>query len=221
MTDLNVVPKFLDLSHYDDLQDIQKVKAAGILGIVNKATEGPGNIDPTFAGRRKTVVDAGLKYGSYHFVRPGDMAQQVAHHLTVIGDVTDLLVMLDWEVTTVSVDAARQWVGHVHDKIGRWPVIYSYSAMLIQMLGVKKPDPVLANCRLWIAAYNNHPTWPTQIWGHPWAWQFTGDGNGNGPHQIPGISLLGSRGIDVDAYEGGDAHASDHTDQELLEDWAS
>ncbi len=131
------------------------------------------------------------------------------------------MVMLDWEVNTVSVEAARQFVGHMHDKIGRWPVLYSYSAMLREMLGTTRPDPVLANCKLWVAAYNNNPTWPTQIWSHPWLWQFTGDGNGNGPHQIPGVSLPGSRGIDVDAYEGGDAHATDHTDADLLAEWAS
>ena len=93
--------------------------------------------------------------------------------------------------------------------------------MLLELLGTKNADAVLTQTRLWVAAYNNHPTWPTQIWQTPWAWQFTGDGNGNGPHQIPGIVLPGSRGIDVDAYEGGDAHASDHTDAEMLAEWAA
>jgi GH25 family lysozyme M1 (1,4-beta-N-acetylmuramidase) len=218
---LNLVPKILDLSHYDDLQDIAKVKAAGILGIVNKASEGPGNVDKTFAVRRPVVLDAGLKYGAYHFLRPGDMAQQAAHFLSVVGDPTDLLLMADWETNTVSVAAMKQWLQAVHDKVGRWPVLYSYGAMLIEMLGTKNPDADLAKVKLWLAAYNNHPLWPTQIWGTPWAWQFTGDGNGNGPHQIPGIVLPGSRGIDVDAYDGGDAHASDHTDAELLAEWAA
>ena len=218
---LNIVPKFVDLSHYDKLVDIGAMKAAGILAICNKATEGPAYVDETYAQRKPIAAKAGVLYGAYHFVRPGDMAQQAAHHLQVVGDPTGQMIMLDWEVTSVSVDAARQWVGHVHDKIGRWPVVYSYSAMLVEMLGTKRPDPVLANCKLWIAAYNNHPIWPTQIWQIPDYWQFTGDGNGNGPHQIPGISLPGSRGIDVDAYEGGDAHATTHTDAEFIAGWAA
>jgi lysozyme len=218
---LNTVPKVVDLSHYDDLYDINQVKAAGIVGIVNKATEGPHVVDRTFSIRKPVVLGAGLKYGSYHFVRPGDMSQQVAHHLETIGDPADLMIMLDWEVTNVSVPAAREFVGIMKDKIGRWPVVYSYAAMLIEMLGTKKPDPVLANCKLWVAAYNNHPVWPTQIWSVPFLWQFTGDGNGNGPHQIPGIRLPGSRGIDVDAYEGGDSHATTHTDEELIAEWAA
>lgn len=218
---LNTIPKVLDLSHYDQITDIAKVKAAGILGIINKASEGAMMVDKTFAERRKLVTDAGLKYGSYHFARVGDPLMQADRHLEVVGDTTDLLIALDWEDMKVSADWARQWCSRIHDKIGRWPVLYSYAAMLKQVLGLQKPDAVLAQCRLWIAAYNNHPTWPTQIWPQPWLWQFTGDGNGNGPHQIPGIVLPGSRGIDIDAYQGGDAHASDHTDAQLLESWAS
>ena len=34
MTELNTIPKVVDLSHYDDLQDIEKVKAAGIIVVV-------------------------------------------------------------------------------------------------------------------------------------------------------------------------------------------
>lgn len=218
---MNIIPKVLDLSHYDKITDIAAVKNAGILGIINKATEGPGMIDPTFAARRELVVNAGLKYGSYHFARVGDPIEQAEHHLQTIGDPNGLLIALDWEDTRVSAEWAQRWSSHVHDKLGRWPVLYSYAAMLKQVLGLKNSDPILSQCRLWIAAYNNHPTWPTQIWPQPWLWQFTGDGNGNGPHQIPGIVLPGSRGIDVDAYEGGDAHASDHTDEELLEGWAA
>lgn len=217
---LNTIPKVVDLSHYDDLQDINKVKAAGILGIVNKATESTTYVDSTFAVRRPVVLGAGLKYGAYHFIRPGDPIAQAKKFLAVVGDPTGLMLMLDWEVPQVSIANAKAWLQYVHDQVGRWPVLYSYAAMLKEMLGTKNSDPVLAQCKLWLAAYNNNPTWPTQIWPHPWLWQFTGDGNGNGPHQIPGIGLPGSRGIDVNAYEGGDAHASDHTDAELLAEWA-
>jgi lysozyme len=217
---LNITPKVLDLSHYDKVTDINAVKGAGIIGIVNKATEGVGYKDDTYASRRPLVESAGLKWGAYHFMRPGDPVAQANFFLRVVGDPTGLMLMCDWEVPGVSVDAMKHFNRAVHDKVGRWPVLYSYGAMLLQMLGTKKPDADLALLRLWLAAYNNHPLWPTQIWPVPFLWQFTGDGNGNGPHQIPGISLPGSRGIDVDAYEGGDAHATDHTDAELLAEWA-
>lgn len=219
MTDLNIVPKVVDLSHYDDLQDIHKVKAAGIVGICNKATEGPSVVDRTFAIRRPVVLGAGMLYGAYHFLRPGNMAVQAKHFLDVVGDPAGLMLMADWEVPGISPSALKEWLGHVHDATGQWPVVYSYASMLNEQLGHTRPDPVLAQTRLWVAAYSTHPTWPTQIWPRPWLWQFTGDGSGPGPHQIPGIVLPGSKGIDVDAYEGGVSHAS-HTDDELRAEWA-
>lgn len=219
MSDLNIVPKVVDLSHYDNLQDIQKVKGAGIIGIVNKATEGPSSIDATFRIRRPVVLGAGLLYGSYHFLRPGNMVAQAEHHLNVIGDPTGLHIMADWEVPGISPADLKVWLGTIHDKTAQWPSVYSYASMLIEQLGRTRTDPVLAQTRLWVAAYSRSPTWPTQIWPRPWLWQFTGDGSGPGVHQIPGIILPGSKGIDVDAYEGGIAHA-DHTDDELRAEWA-
>lgn len=214
-------PMFADLSHYDDLQDIEKFKAAGFRGIVNKATEGPGMVDRTFGIRRPVALKAGIRYGAYHFLRPGNMQQQAEHFLNTIIDVTDLLLALDFEVKNISIEHVKEWMQVVHAKVGRWPVLYSYSAMLVQMLGTRKPDPFLAASRLWIAAYNTHPQWPTQIWPTYWAWQFTGDGNGPGPHTIPGVVLPGSRGLDVDSYEGGDPHFTGGTEAEFNAEWAS
>jgi lysozyme len=43
-------PLVVDLSHYDDVADFGAVKAAGIAGIIHKATEGVGFIDNTWLG---------------------------------------------------------------------------------------------------------------------------------------------------------------------------
>ena len=40
-------PVIVDLSHYDNVRDWDAVKAFGILGVINKATEGPGLTDKT------------------------------------------------------------------------------------------------------------------------------------------------------------------------------
>jgi lysozyme len=209
---MNINPKFVDLSHYDNLKDIGQVKGAGMQGVVNKATEGPGMVDKTFAIRRPVVLGAGLLYGGYHFLRPGDQVQAAEHFLNAVGDVADLLLMGDWEVKDVSVEAAKQWFGTVKDKTKRWPVCYSYAAMLMEMFG-HNADPVFAQTRLWIACYSLKLYWPTQIWQKPWAWQFTGDGNGPEPHWIPGIELPGSKGLDVNSYDG--------SDDQLRAEWAS
>ncbi len=209
---MNINPKFVDLSHYDDLQDIAKVKAAGMIGVVNKASEGPGMVDTTYAIRKPMVLGAGMKYGGYHFLRPGDMEQQAAHYLNTMGDIAGLMLMGDWEVNTVSVEAAQQWFGAVKDKTGRWPVCYSYAAMLMEMFG-HGADAIFTQTRLWIACYSLKLYWPTQIWAKPWAWQFTGDGNGPQPHEIAGIVLPGSKGIDINSYDG--------SDDQIIAEWAS
>jgi GH25 family lysozyme M1 (1,4-beta-N-acetylmuramidase) len=50
-------PVIVDLSHFDDVQDWNAVKKFGILGVINKATEGLGMIDKTFSIRRKPAAD--------------------------------------------------------------------------------------------------------------------------------------------------------------------
>jgi len=43
----------VDLSHFDNVHDWDAVQKFGILGVINKATEGPGLVDRTYAIRRK------------------------------------------------------------------------------------------------------------------------------------------------------------------------
>lgn len=205
-------PKFIDTSHYDRITDISALPPAGILGVVNKATEGPGMVDKTFAARRDYVRGAGLKYGAYHFLRPGNIAAQADHFLETANPDADLLVALDWEDTSVPLSDAKLWLSIVKAKIFRWPVLYSYSAMLKAALG-NRPDPMLTQVRLWLAQYSASPSWPTQIWAQPWAWQYTGDGSGLPPHNMPGVVLDGGKGIDINSYDG--------PDDRLRAEWAS
>jgi hypothetical protein len=47
MPPLNVV---IDISHYNRDVDFAAAKQAGILGVIHKATQGSGGVDPTYAG---------------------------------------------------------------------------------------------------------------------------------------------------------------------------
>ncbi|HEU5276189.1 MAG TPA: GH25 family lysozyme [Xanthobacteraceae bacterium] len=64
---MNFNPVIVDLSHFDDVEDWDAVKAFGILGVINKASEGPGMVDKTYAIRRKPALNRGILYGAYHF----------------------------------------------------------------------------------------------------------------------------------------------------------
>ncbi len=57
----------IDLSHHNGDVDLGRAKAAGILGVIQKATQGTGYKDPTFDANREQAIQAGLLFGAYHF----------------------------------------------------------------------------------------------------------------------------------------------------------
>lgn len=66
---LNVV---IDISHHNGKIDFEKVAKAGILGVIQKATEGRDVTDETFVKNRKDALAAGLLFGSFHFGTASD-----------------------------------------------------------------------------------------------------------------------------------------------------
>ena len=53
-------PLVVDLSHHNDVADFGAVKAAGIAGIIHKATEGVSFTDKLYADRRGRALGVGL-----------------------------------------------------------------------------------------------------------------------------------------------------------------
>jgi len=193
-------PVIVDLSHFDDVRDWDAVKTFGILGVINKATEGPGLIDKTYAIRRTPALDHDILYGAYHFLRPGDPVAQADHFLDVALNVAkpgELLLALDHEDAQVPLDNAKRWLRHVFEKTGRRAVLYS-GFLIKKQLG-DGPDPFLKQHRLWLSHFSSRPRCPKN-WTAPWIIQFTGDGEGPEPHQVPGIDIPG--GIDLNHYGG-------------------
>jgi lysozyme len=191
-------PVIVDLSHHDNVRDWDAVQAFGILGVINKATEGKGLTDKTYAIRRNPAREHGLQYGAYHFMRPGDPIAQADHFLEVALNVPhpdELLLALDHEDSNVPLDNAKQWMKRVADKSQRLPILYS-GFLIKQQLG-QGHDAFLARHRLWLAHFSSQPVCPP-TWEAPWIIQFTGDGIGPGPHQVPGIEIEG--GIDLNHF---------------------
>ena len=182
---LNVV---IDISHHNANPDFQQAKAAGILGVIHKATQGLSYKDPMYITNREKALDAGLLWGAYHFGDGSDGTAQADFFLSVVSPGPDTLLVLDFEPNTqgatMSLDGARGFVGEVNSRVGRFPGLYSGS-LIKQHLG-NKTDPILAQCFFWLAQYGSAavvpPNWPT------WTlWQYT-DGNvGPQPHSVTGI----------------------------------
>jgi lysozyme len=193
----------VDISHHNGTSlDFHKAKAAGLVGIIHKATQGHGGVDPMYVSNRQKALAAGLLWGAYHFATGGDGVEQAEVFLATLGNVDKTLLVLDFEPNptgpSMSLEEARAFVTHVHAATGRWPGFYS-GHYIKQLLGTNK-DPILANCWLWLAQYGPTavvpPAWPT------WTmWQYTdGSVNANAHSPVDGIGHC-----DRDRFNGGEA----------------
>src|SRR5262245_19824008 len=102
-------PAFVDLSHWNTVpESFKPARAAGIIGVIHKATEGAGSVDPKLEARHWLAQDAGMLWGVYHFIRPGNITNQVDFFLDTVADCSDAhtLYALDWEDSGVSLDDA-------------------------------------------------------------------------------------------------------------------
>jgi lysozyme len=183
--ELNAV---VDLSHHNGDVDFVKLKGAGILGVIHKATQGLGGVDPTFADHRAQAQNAGLLWGAYHFGTDADGVQQAVQFLETVGDPTSTLIALDFESNptgpSMSLEEARAFVTHIHDATGRYPGLYS-GHYIKNLLG-SNTDAVLANCWFWLAQYGPTAVVPAN-WTDWTLWQYTDGALGPEPREVPGV----------------------------------
>ena len=180
MTILNAV---IDISHHNGTLNFSKIKADGIIGVIQKATQGQSNTDPTYASNRKKAVAAGLLWGAYHFATGSDGVKQAEHFLGVAEPDDSTLLVLDFEPNptgpSMSLDEARAFVTHVESVHGRFPGFYS--GHFIKGLLGNSTDSTLAQCWFWLAQYG-----PTAVVPKNWStwtmWQYTDGAIGPKPH---------------------------------------
>lgn len=178
----------VDLSHHNTVTSFAAARAAGVLGVIHKATEGTDFVDAVYNERHAQATAADLLWGAYHFAHRGDVARQVSHFLDVAGT-ADLLV-LDFEPNartgTMTVEEAEAFVSEVKQRTGRFPVLYSGQSFLREQLG-NRTDTVLARCPLWLARYSTLPPDLPKAFKTFVLWQYTDGSAGPQPHQAPGI----------------------------------
>jgi lysozyme len=187
----------IDLSHWNTVSSWSKVKGAGIMAVIHKATEGSSYIDDQYHGRKSPALAEGLLWGAYHFLRPGNMATQAQHFVDTSGQCD--LYAADHEDPGVSLSDLKAFLSEVYELTGILPVVYS-GHVIKEQVG-SSSDPELAQYRLWLAQYSSSPSWPTKIWPKWWIWQHTDQGD------CPGIE----GDTDLNQYDG--------TAQQLVDDW--
>jgi lysozyme len=195
-------PMVVDIYHGDAVRNFEDCRQAGIVGVIHKASEAAGYVDASYAERRPRALAAGHLWGAYHFQRPGDVKAQVEHFLAAAKPDDRTLMALDYEVSNVTLDDAREFLHLLGAKLGRRPWLYSGNTIK-DKLG-SATDGFLGSHRLWLAQYGTRPI-VQRSWSKPDLWQYTGDGIGPEPHAVPGISVPGGRGVDLSAYEGSQA----------------
>jgi lysozyme len=194
----NGLNAIVDISHHNGNVDFVKLKAAGIFGVIHKATQGFNSVDPTYTAHRTAALAAGLLWGAYHFGTDSDGVQQAVSFLEVVGDPAQTILVLDFESNptgpSMSLEEARAFVTHVKEATGRYPGFYS-GHDIKQALGTNT-DPILSNCWFWLAQYGPTPVVPPN-WSAWTLWQYTDGALGPDPKEIAGVGRF-----DRDVFNG-------------------
>lgn len=152
-------------------------------GIICKATEGTGYVDPTCDAKYQMNKAAGKCLGVYHYARPDlcaavDEARFFVENIK--GYLGEAVLALDWEQpgTQGNVAWAKAWLDEVQRLTGIKPMIYMSASVVNQYdwSSVAKAD-----YGLWIAGYpDNRDSWDvpdfpysTGAWSMCAMWQFT------------------------------------------------
>jgi lysozyme len=191
----------VDISHHNGRVNLKKAADAGIVGVIQKATQGEAYVDRTFVPNRKAALEAGLLFGAYHFGTGANGVSQAIHFLDTVQPDKKTVVVLDFEDnptgTSMTLQEAHAFCTHVQTELKRWPVFYSGHAIK-RALGTTV-DPVLKNCAFWLAQYGPTPVVPP-CWSTWTLWQYTDGGAGPEPHSVPGIG-----NCDRDKFNGTEA----------------
>lgn len=177
----------VDISHHNTLIRSGAVES-GLVGVIHKASEGSTFIDANYASRREVARSLGLQWGSYHFLRPGDMEQQMRFYLDNAKPGTGDRVVIDFEDESLSLadlrDAAA-WLEALDPSLQ----IAIYGGHWLRDLLGNDYDEQLARYALWIAHYTSaaQPDWPQGTWPAWSLWQYTDGTSGGDPKQIEGV----------------------------------
>jgi lysozyme len=188
---INVV---IDLSHHQESVDFERIRRAGVVGVIHKATQGLTYVDRLYAQRMGAARDAGLLWGAYHFGVGADGSDQADFFLETVKPDAQTLLVLDYEPNltgpTMTLNQAREFVEHAQTATERCPGLYSGHLVKEQLSGAPVPDAVLCNCFLWIAQYNGPKPLNVPPTFRTWTfWQYTDGVHGEEPHRVDGVGL--------------------------------
>jgi GH25 family lysozyme M1 (1,4-beta-N-acetylmuramidase) len=191
-------PVCIDISHWQDFPDFDEVAQAGVLGVIHKATEGTGYVDPNRAANLSNAKRAGLAIATYHWIKPGNAKAQMNFYLDTIEPERGERVVIDYEEDGCSLDDLHEAVQTLLDaKLDLKITVYS-GHLLKEQLGDDTDDFLAENTDLWLAQYTSNEddiSWPDGTYDEWTLWQYSESGS------LPGI--YGSA-VDMNNFNGSD-----------------
>jgi lysozyme len=188
-------PSVIDISHYQPDPDWTALKAAGVIGVIFKATQGTVYIDPTFAKRRHAAWAADFLTSSYHFLEHGEIAAQMAHYLATVAPDPGERVVIDFEddsLDLADLETAVECLMATDKNLQ----ITIYGGHKLKELVTKHNVLLAENTSLWLCQYTSGKcSWPSATWPVWSLWQYADTG------QVPGIK----GNVDINRFNGEDS----------------
>ncbi len=192
------VPVCIDISHWQDFPDFDEVRAAGVLGVIHKATEGTSYVDPNRATNCENALKAGLAVSTYFWIKPGDGRAQAEFYLQTTDPEPGERVVIDYEEDGCSLTTLRDAVQALLDYGDDLQITVYSGHLLKEQLGDECDEFLRDNTDLWLAQYTSDEddiSWPSGTYDQWTLWQYSETGT------IPGID---DNYVDLNRYNGDD-----------------
>lgn len=158
----------LDISHYQEVYDWNKLKDHDVGFIFVKATEGSDYQDPKYSEYYKEIRKRNIMVGSYHFLTYLSTGKNQANNFLTYAKYQkgDLPLVLDAEFAKKmpAVELVKkqlmEFVTTIHKKTGIYPIIYcpyNYYVMYVK-------NNLPTKCKLWIVDYRGRPNCDWTFW---------------------------------------------------------
>jgi lysozyme len=190
----------IDISHWQGFPDFDQLYASGVVACIHKATEGTSYVDPNRATNWVNATDAGIACSTYHWLKPGNAANQMDFYLSTLDPVKGERVVIDYEEDGCSLndlEAAVDYLINDAKELKLQVTVYS-GHLLKEQLGSDHNEFLADNTDLWIAQYTDasQPSWPTGTYKNWTLWQYSETG------VLPGID---DTNVDLNRFDGTDA----------------
>ncbi len=200
MPSINVI----DMSHHNRPKspDFAALLAAGVFGVIHKASQGAEYRDSMYSSRRKAAMAAGMLWGAYHFLTSAPVKRQVDNFLEAseytAEDADDkILLCADYEDepngNSASLKQCMEFIAAVERESGVSVVLYSGNrireTLTPRRAGAHDVDMADAPRffqlhRLWLAQYGPKAKTP---W--PWSEKIAVTANQETALPAPGVWL--------------------------------